>query len=210
MSVSMDNYPFECDFCNYEACFKSEKVWKMGMRLHKKKCPKTGRTEEGEVKRDVMRRMREFQQNNPNQATFLPQGRRAVHRNRAGLDGEIANLERDRGDSAIVQEQYNRDVASAMSADTSDMSNAELRRRIDVMKAIAYGEVEEGERGESPDSADCDDCECCCTQDASQLLDERFGKKFMAWLGEQTPDVREVMIKIAAAKYEASGESMDE
>lgn len=135
----MDNYPFECDACNYEGNFKSPQVYKMAIRLHKKKCKKTGRTEKGSVLDEVARRMRDFQQANPNRATFLPQGESAPSRNQTGLDGEIANIRLSQEESARLQ--------------------ADIKRQ----RFEAYADEEEGERGESPDSAcsaDCDDC-CC-------------------------------------------------
>tara|TARA_R110002012_G_scaffold2822_8_gene13388 strand:+ start:4144 stop:4488 length:345 start_codon:yes stop_codon:yes gene_type:complete len=104
----MDNYPFECPACNYEGNFKSPQVYKMAIRLHKKKCKKTGRTEKGAVLDEVARRMRDFQQANPNKATFLPHGECLNIRKQTGLDGEIANIRLSQEESALLQADIQR------------------------------------------------------------------------------------------------------
>jgi len=44
-TVIYQTFIFDCQDCNYSSTSKSEKTWKMVVRLHKKKCKKTGRTE---------------------------------------------------------------------------------------------------------------------------------------------------------------------
>lgn len=176
MSYSMDNYPFECEFCNYESNSKSEKLWKMTQRLHKKKCKKTGRTEAGLVVADVRNKMRQFQLLHPNQATFLPQGKKASLLNQGGLGGEIRNI------------------------DLYAKERAEAQRQ----KVKAYAEEEEGERGESPDSAcECGEPLCGTDSDNALCMWRCFGKEFMTWVGEQESEVAVKAMKDAVAKYKA-------
>ena len=78
----------------------------MVQRLHKKKCKKTGRTEEGQVKTDVARKMKQFAKINSGNSTFLPAGKKAPLRTSAGLDGEVANLERDQRDQKVIEEAF--------------------------------------------------------------------------------------------------------
>ena len=42
---------FSCPFCNYQAITKSKKQCAMMVRLHKKKCKKTGRTVTADAKK---------------------------------------------------------------------------------------------------------------------------------------------------------------
>ena len=135
MSATMDNYPIECGLCNYEANAKSEKAWKMMKRLHKKKCPKTGRTEKGKVAEDVARKMKVFNKTHGH-SSFVPS------KDNGGTERSI--------DEEVVQ-----------IARTQDL-RAGLYERLRRMKAEAENSPEEGERGES--SSDCgSDCvECCC------------------------------------------------
>ena len=46
---SVEGYCYECKDCNYECTGKSLKMKQMLVRMHKKVCKKTGRTEEAGV-----------------------------------------------------------------------------------------------------------------------------------------------------------------
>ena len=118
----MDNYPIECGLCNYEANAKSEKLWKMMKRLHKKKCPKTGRTEKGKVAEDVARKMKVFNKTHGH-SCFTPS------KDNGGTARSI--------DEEVVQIARTQDLRAGL--------YEKLRR----MKAEAENSPEEGERGES-------------------------------------------------------------
>ena len=120
----MDNYPIECGLCNYEANAKSEKAWKMMKRLHKKKCPKTGRTEKGKVSEDVARKMKVFNKTHGH-SSFMPS------KDNGGTERSI--------DEEVIQIARTQDLRAGL--------YEQLRR----MKAEAENSPEEGERGESPD-----------------------------------------------------------
>ncbi len=51
-----ENYPWWCPNCDYESIPKSQKMWNMVQRLHKKKCKKTGRTKQNGVDKEIVRR----------------------------------------------------------------------------------------------------------------------------------------------------------
>mgnify|MGYP003640785105 FL=1 len=60
MGQTLDSYPFSCSQCDYDAHARSGKAYALFVRLHKKKCKKTGRTVASPLLKQVIRERENF------------------------------------------------------------------------------------------------------------------------------------------------------
>jgi hypothetical protein len=71
MGQTLDSYPFSCSQCDYDAHARSGKAYALFVRLHNKKCKKTGRTVASPLLKQVIREREEFAFANCQKVQFI-------------------------------------------------------------------------------------------------------------------------------------------